>query len=335
MDDKAESEAKAKGKRLDLSIAQVSGSALAAVVAALLAGKLGVYGTVIGAGVVSVVATTGGTVFHHVFTRTGEQIREAATVQSEPGLRRVPLRDAGRAVDRARSADDATRVLPSAEDRTQLLHQASPSGAGPAPSGAHAGAYTGAHDQAHFDGCSEEFSSGTTHGTRLRGWKRPALAAGLVFAVAMGAVTAWELVSGSSADGGDGVTVTRLFQPEKKERHEDPDPGRTPEPGSSRGDGGETPGRGGAPSPGVSRPGTDAGTKSPDPKTSPSSGGGTPSPAPTPRPSTSPDAGKGADDKGGAAGGQGTGTGGQSTPPAPGQNAAAGTGTSPTTGTAS
>lgn len=63
-------------RRLDLSVAQVTASALAAVVGAVLASELGVYGTIIGAAVVSVGATTGGAVFQHVFRRTGEQLRE-------------------------------------------------------------------------------------------------------------------------------------------------------------------------------------------------------------------------------------------------------------------
>ncbi|MFF8789533.1 hypothetical protein [Streptomyces sp. NPDC015125] len=72
---------------MDLSIAQVAGSALAAAVAAYLAGRLGVYGTIIGAGVVSVVATTGGSIFQHLFRRTGEQLKEA-TVTTRPKPRR-------------------------------------------------------------------------------------------------------------------------------------------------------------------------------------------------------------------------------------------------------
>ncbi len=292
MDEKAESEAKPKVKRLDLSIAQVAGSALAAVVAALLAGKLGVYGTVIGAGVVSVVATTGGTVFQHLFRRTGEQIRDVTAVQSPPKLRRVPVKRAGEAVERARS------VSPEA----------------------HAGAYTGAHDRAHFHGFSEEYSPGTTHGTRLRGWKRPLLAAGAVFVLAMGTVTAVELASGSSADGDKGgTTVSRLFRQESQEhRHRDPAPSHSPGRGGAQGDedagGGES-----TPSPGVSPSGDGSGKQSPAPSGSPSGGGSSPSPNPTP--DASPDAGKG-DDKGGAQG-----TGGSAGPSAPpqGQNAAAGT----------
>ncbi|GGP41311.1 hypothetical protein [Streptomyces abikoensis] len=323
----------------------MAGSALAAVVAAMLAGRLGVYGTVLGAGVVSVVATTGGTVFQHLFKRTGEQIRDAAT-PSEPRLRQVPVRDASRAVGRARSADlertqllgriDAADPPPGTEDRTQLLHQVSHPGANPAQSEAYAGAYTGAHDDAYIHASSgefsEEFSKGTTHGTRLRGRKRPLLAAAAVFALAMGTVTAVELVSGSSADGDKGgTTVSRIFQPDRSEKKQDEDqaPPQTPDPGRSHdGNGTDAGDSGSTPSPGASQQGGGTGGKNtPTPTPTPSSGGGTPKPTPTPDSGTSPDAGKG------GTGGQGSGgTGGQSPSPQPGQNAAAGTSTG-TTGT--
>ncbi|MFD8738228.1 hypothetical protein ACFV06_25405 [Streptomyces sp. NPDC059618] len=76
-------------RRLDLSVPQVAGSAVAAVVAAKLASYFGVYGTILGAGLVSVVATCGGTVFQHFFRRTGEQLRDAA-VPAKPRPRQVP-----------------------------------------------------------------------------------------------------------------------------------------------------------------------------------------------------------------------------------------------------
>ncbi|MFH0173973.1 hypothetical protein [Streptomyces cacaoi] len=65
-----------KRKRIDLSVPQVAGSAVAAVVAAKLASYFGVYGTILGAGLVSVVATCGGSLFQHFFRRTGEQFRD-------------------------------------------------------------------------------------------------------------------------------------------------------------------------------------------------------------------------------------------------------------------
>ncbi|MHC5907294.1 hypothetical protein ACVNF4_25900 [Streptomyces sp. S6] len=64
-------------ERPDLNVPQVAGSALAAVLAAKLASSFGVYGTILGAGVVSVIATCGGSLFQHFFKRTGEQLREA------------------------------------------------------------------------------------------------------------------------------------------------------------------------------------------------------------------------------------------------------------------
>ncbi|MEU6271818.1 hypothetical protein ABZ871_05245 [Streptomyces populi] len=76
-------------RRLDLSVPQVAGSAVAAVVAAKLASYFGVYGTILGAGLVSVVATCGGTIFQHFFRRTGEQIRDV-TVPARPKPRPLP-----------------------------------------------------------------------------------------------------------------------------------------------------------------------------------------------------------------------------------------------------
>ncbi|RKN72810.1 hypothetical protein D7231_15240 [Streptomyces klenkii] len=369
MDDKGESEAKAKNKRLDLSLAQVAGSALAAVIAALLAGKLGVYGTVIGAGVVSVVATSGGTIFQHLFKRTGEQLREATAQSAKPTMRQVPVQDAGRAVSRAAAAvrgggpagrgtahDDATRALPQA-DATQMLPAADGDAAtrlvytgrqAPEPGGAHAGAHPGAradehssaygdtHAAAHPGPYTDTYTPATTHGTRVRGWKRPLIAAGAVFVLAMGTVTAVELVKGSSADGGGSTTVGQIFDGGKSQKKQDPAPDRSPGPGRSHdgdgdGDSGEQHrpggGTGSTPDPDASRQGGDPGKQSPDPSTSPSSGGSTPStkPDPSPNPSTSPDGGTGGDGKGGSTSGAGA-TGGQTTPkpPAQGQNAAAG-----------
>ncbi|MFC6067287.1 hypothetical protein [Streptomyces ochraceiscleroticus] len=123
MDDRTDSKTKKTGreKRIDLSVAQVAGSALAAAVAAYLAGRLGVYGTVIGAGVVSVVATTGGSIFQHLFRRTGEQVKEA-TVSTRPrprrrqelGSRTAASSTGVRGATRVRSASSAgvTMVLP-------------------------------------------------------------------------------------------------------------------------------------------------------------------------------------------------------------------------------
>ncbi|MGW5128718.1 hypothetical protein ACWEQ7_32700 [Streptomyces sp. NPDC004069] len=149
-------------RRIDLSVAQVAGSALAAVVAAKLASYFGVYGTILGAGVVSVLATCGGSVFQHFFRRTGQQLREAATSSTAfPGAVPEPV-------------------------------------PGPVPAGAPAGRSTPPVG---------EFTEGTVYRARIKSWKRPVVAATLVFGVTMAGITAYELVSGDSFSGGRGTTV--------------------------------------------------------------------------------------------------------------------------------
>ncbi|MEU3399770.1 hypothetical protein [Streptomyces filamentosus] len=158
-----------EGKRkIDLSVPQVAGSALAAVIAAKLASTLGVYGTILGAGVISVIATCGGPLFQQLFKHTGRQMRDV-TAAAKPKARQVPA------------------PAPADDGRTLMLGTVSPA---PAPF--------------PYD---EEFGSATTHGTRLRGWKRPVLAAALVFGVTMGGITTYELVSGEDFSGTQGTTT--------------------------------------------------------------------------------------------------------------------------------
>ncbi|WP_246234160.1 hypothetical protein [Streptomyces boluensis] len=88
---------KLKRKKIELNVPQVAGSAVAAVVAAKMASSFGVYGTILGAGLVSVIATCGGSIFQHFFSRTGEQVREAAE-KAKPRARQVPVTADGRPV---------------------------------------------------------------------------------------------------------------------------------------------------------------------------------------------------------------------------------------------
>ncbi|MFE9254154.1 hypothetical protein [Streptomyces sp. NPDC006879] len=203
-------------RRLDLSVAQVAGSALAAVTAAVLASRLGVYGTIIGAGVVSVVATAGGSVFQHFFTRTGQQLKGAASRAGRSGAGReekspgAPIPGGGGA-----AGSSVTAAL-----------------RGPGPS---------------------EFGRPSVHGTRMRGWKRTALAATVVFGVAMGGLTAYEWVAGGAVgSSGASTTVGGLVGSKKgsgEGRQESPskEPTHPPGPSSSRGAGGS--GSGGSQSP--------------------------------------------------------------------------------------
>ncbi|MGW0465921.1 hypothetical protein ACWDX6_11690 [Streptomyces sp. NPDC003027] len=243
-------------KRLDLSVAQVSGSAIAAVVAAKLASTLGVYGTILGAGVISVIATCGGSVFQHLFKRTGEQIRVVA-VQAEP------VKASPRPARRA--APDRTRVPPAAGE------PAAPPNDG-------------------------EFGLPTTHGTRVRGWKRSAVAAGVVFLVSMGGITGYELISDQDLSGTRGTTTfgSVVGRGAQGSSPGAPATGRTPgaesgtesgterrrnqEPEQEEGQDSEQGGGGRPP---------EAGRSTPDPAPTPSEPtGGGPAPTPTPTPST-------------------------------------------------
>ncbi|QES47825.1 hypothetical protein DEJ50_08390 [Streptomyces venezuelae] len=222
-------------KKLDLSVTQVAGTSLATVAAALLASKLGVYGTILGAGVVSVVATAGGPVIQHLFRRTGDQLREAAA----PKGRQVPV----------------------------------PAEPGPPAVG--------------------EFSPATTHGSRNRGWKRSAVAAGLAFALAMGGIGAYEAFAGSpvSSDGRSvlpgGPVKSRAGEGDKGDKGDDGSGGGrqgreersgNPETGTADTDGTD----GTAGTDGTRRHSTGPTPPDPDPDPTP------PTPAPTPTPTPTP-----------------------------------------------
>ncbi|MEU6933165.1 hypothetical protein [Streptomyces sp. NPDC046385] len=223
---------------------QVAGSAVAAVVAAKLASTLGVYGTILGAGVISVIATCGGPLLQHLFKRTGEQMH-AATNTTRPKGHQVP----------ARFGDE-------------------PYGAEP------------------YD---EEFGAPTTHGTRVRGWKRSAVGAAAVFLIAMGGITAYELTSGQDLSGTKGTTTfgsaVRGDSGARDEKQSDR--GVTPS-STPSGDGRQEQKSGGSPTPGdtPSAPVTPDATPTPTPTpphpTGPTDGGTTP--PPTAPPTTAPTA---------------------------------------------
>ncbi|MFF2130461.1 hypothetical protein ACFVW1_34830 [Streptomyces olivochromogenes] len=166
MENRREEEERApKRKVLDLTAVQVVASALATVVGAGLASLLGVTGTIIGAAVVSTSATTGAAVFQHAFRRTGEGIRSRVP---PIGVPRTP------GEERAEHRADAQVAfgLPVDASVVDAIPPFVP---------------------------SEGESVTTYRGGSLRrsiGWKKYALATGLVFALAMVTVTAVELIMG-------------------------------------------------------------------------------------------------------------------------------------------
>ncbi|WNO67612.1 hypothetical protein RPQ02_29245 [Streptomyces sp. AM2-3-1] len=282
---KPETDIEPKERRIDLNVPQVAGSAVAAIAAAVAASQLGVYGTILGAGVMSVVATCGGSVFQHFFRRTGEQIREVTVYTRETrdtrGAREPSGSGSGRRLSEA--SVDATTVLRTVTvdpDRTQLLEPLTGNGTRLLAS------YPAAPD--------EEFTASTTHGTRIRGWKRPVLGAVAVFAVSMAGITTYELISGNDLSGGQGTTVGTVVRGGAQgPGRDDPAPSVSGDPGQRRTPGQESDGTPGTDSQdGQSRsPDTGQGdrpTTEPTPAPTPSSPGGdetAPAPTPTPTPS--------------------------------------------------
>jgi hypothetical protein len=226
--------------KLDLSVPQVAGSAVAAIVAAKLASNLGVYGTIVGAGVVSVLGTCGGSILQHVFRRTGRQVQEVA-VQARPGVRRG--REQARPRTDAAGEAGRTRVLPETypTGTRPLTGTNPPTGTGPltgtgpvtgassltgtdaggvpgtdpalaqtgaAPDTAPAPAidtYTGA-DAGQGDG--DGYGAATSHRAGRRGWKRPVVAVTLAFGLTMGGITGYEAIAGENISGhGHGTTI--------------------------------------------------------------------------------------------------------------------------------
>lgn len=310
-------------QKIDVSVAQVAGSAVAAVIAALIAGRLGVYGTFIGAGLISVVATTGGPVFQHFFRRTGEQVKDV-TVAAAP--RRVRRTGRGTVVVAAGTAPETLRETrgqgPAGEDATSGTVEATrllPQVTRPTPR-TDPSADGGTGPQAvRADEDPDSFGAASTHGSRRRRWKRALVPAVLVFAVSMGGITVYEMVSGNNVSGGRGGTTSfsEAFHPSSNGTSDAPAPGTDPgDTGADTEGTGGTDGSGGTgeqPEQGAS-PDPTPGTEAPEiPGTSGADGsggttdGGVPEPAPTPdgTDSTSGDDGTSGDEGGVTDGGAG------------------------------
>lgn len=246
-----------KRRPLDLSLIQVSASALATVVGALLASELGVYGTIAGAAVVSIGATCGGAILQHFFQRTGEEIRSRVPAVAAP---LKPPRQAKPTSAKPLRADPPERSPIPAQtfdpfdpggEHTRLMAAVAP----PDP--------------------AEAVSTYRGRSTlRPRGWRGYALLTGLAFTLAMGTVTVVELVAGKPLtavvrnEPGSGTSWGGSAGKPAAE------PQRTPPPQQS----------GGAPS-GSAAPATSGPTGTPTP-----SAGASSTPPPSPSGSTAPTA---------------------------------------------
>ncbi|MCP9949264.1 hypothetical protein [Actinomadura madurae] len=190
----------------DLSTTQLIASAVATAVAALGASYLGVYGTIIGAALMSVISTAGSAVGKHYLDQGREQIRELTHLQSA-----VRRRDAAEsAAARATSADptrtrvwsgdpNATRFDPPFDgdpNATRLDPGGDPNATRVDPGEAVAAAFA---QEAGEDAVREVVRRSALLSTvewAKAHWVKLVVASAAVFAVVIGGITIYEATTG-------------------------------------------------------------------------------------------------------------------------------------------
>ncbi|NDU76957.1 hypothetical protein GWI34_30690 [Actinomadura sp. DSM 109109] len=208
----------------DLSTTQLIASAVATAVAALGASFLGVYGTIIGAALMSVISTAGSAVAKHYLDQGREQIRELTHLQSAARRRDV----AEGAANEATSADPtrtvawpgdpgATRLDPvfggGDPSATRLDPGGDPGATRMDPARTVADAFAGeAGEDAVRRVVRRSAWQGTAAWARAH-WVKLVVSSAAVFAVVIGGITIYEASAGGPVGGGGkGLTVTRVLE---------------------------------------------------------------------------------------------------------------------------
>ncbi|GHF02506.1 hypothetical protein GCM10017786_39830 [Amycolatopsis deserti] len=215
-------------KKTGLSPAQVVASALAAVTAAFLGSTLGVAGTVIGAGIASIVTTVGGEVYLRSLRRTRAAARKTAELlavaETRQQTRVVPPAVAPRSTHpliRHQQQNGTTVARPAAQltdvQRTRVIHPITPPLSGTTrrmPVAGQGGSGGGektvfipkpvdppAVDEAPPDGKKPWWKSR---------WTLAVATSVVAFVVGMLAITGFEAATGSTVSGGHGTTLGRV-----------------------------------------------------------------------------------------------------------------------------
>lgn len=184
-------------RKFDLSLSSLTAGSLAAITAAALGAQLGVAGTIIGAGVGSLISAVATAIF------------------------RVSLQD-GRA--RLREAYDRAAQL---RTRGDLLASSGDRGASVMTGGPHVPAATGDSDPTAQRPADEPVDEEQRIPLRKRNripasrWRLVLLGAAATFLVALGLITAYEAIAGQTLSGERGTSITRVV-------NDGPDGGETP-----------------------------------------------------------------------------------------------------------
>ncbi|WP_052809309.1 hypothetical protein [Streptomonospora alba] len=217
-------------KRVELSASQLIGGGVATMAAATAASFIGVYGTVIGAAIMSVISTAGTTLVTHWMQRGGDRAR---------GL-------AARGTARRRYAGEASaRDSPAGSGPGAADGDTPPAAAGQeAPADAEGGDSRAAETQALSLGASGSTQDTAGEGPKGRrepgrawrwpSWRTLAVPAALVFVGVMAVVLVFELFTGQSLSdtvhGREGSSAPTVFGGGSADGQEgsDPAPGPTP-----------------------------------------------------------------------------------------------------------
>ncbi|NIH78243.1 hypothetical protein [Amycolatopsis viridis] len=216
-------------KKSGLSPAQVVASALAAVTAAFLGSTLGVAGTVIGAGIASVVTTVGSEIYLRSLRRTRAAARRTAELLAVAETRQqtnvVPPVAAPRSTHpliRHQQQNGTTQRRPAAQltdvQRTRVVHPVAPPPlGGPTrrmPVAGQGGSARG--ERTVFipkpvdpPATEEAPASGKKAWWKTR-WALAAATSVVAFVVGMLAITGFETATGSTVSGGTGTTLGRV-----------------------------------------------------------------------------------------------------------------------------
>lgn len=204
---------------LRLSFSQLTAASLATVSGAVAASFLGIYGTVIGTGLMSLISTAGGVVYQHYLDRTRDRLRKTRVVPRTGGP--LPARHDGGRPDttgagdggddpRSDAADGAEGSSEGSSEDSAMKTRAAPAadtagpgrGAGAGRSGVPAAAWAGLR----------------------RRWRAVAGTAGaavLVFGIAMGVISTMEAVAGKptamilTGRDGSGTTLGAAVDPSR------------------------------------------------------------------------------------------------------------------------
>ncbi|NYE15755.1 hypothetical protein [Actinomadura citrea] len=263
-----------------MSTTQLIASAVATAVAALGASFLGVYGTIIGAALMSVISTAGSAVGKHYLDQGREQIKELTHLQS--AVRRRDMAEG--AADEATSADPTRTVVWSGDpgatrldpvfgggdpNATRLDPGGDPGATRLDPAQAVAAAFA---EEAGEDAVRQVVRRSAWRSTvewAKAHWVTLVVSSAAVFAVVIGGITIYEASTGKpvGGGGGKGLTVTKVLDGGGGGR-----PADTPSQNPSGGTGEE---------PGSSPSGTPTGE-------APTGGTGSPAPQPSSEPAERP-----------------------------------------------